>query len=353
MKKSPSVLHFIDSLEPGGAEVIAITLANIFQERGHNVGLLYFNKTKVNLNNRILSGVELRYYERRNKYNPIVPKDLKVYINKFDVIHIHLRYNLKYYTFLNFFYRFNKPVFFHDHFGNINNDKSIDWFEKLFMKKIVYIGVSNILMNWAKRNRMRRKYLLENIVISEHRQKRDNHVNRIITVGNIHKRKNQLFAIKLLKRILQTRNCSLDIYGKIHDPDYYSLLIEYIQRNKLDNNIKFIFNCTEIQKILHKYSIAFHCATSETGPLVLLEYLVQGLPFLTSNTGHVIDTLKPDLNCFIVNDFSIKNWLDAAQLVQKKSQKELSDKMVNIFHQINSPISYYKKCLRIYTENIP
>ena len=103
MKKSPSVLHFIDSLEPGGAEVIAITLANIFQERGHNVGLLYFNKTKVNLNNRILSGVELRYYERRNKYNPIVPKDLKVYINKFDVIHIHLRYNLKYYTFLNFF----------------------------------------------------------------------------------------------------------------------------------------------------------------------------------------------------------------------------------------------------------
>ena len=353
MKKKPSVLHFIDSLEPGGAEQIAITLVNIFQGKGHHVGLLYFNKTKVNLKNKILNGVDLKYFERGIKYNPLIPKELKVYINKFDIIHIHLRYNLKYYSFLNFFHRFNKPVFFHDHFGNINNDESIDWVEKLFMKNTVYICVSNILIKWAERNGFRRVFLLENIVIRENCQKSNNSVNRIIIVGNINKRKNQIFAVRLFKRILQTKNYSLDIYGKIQDPNYYNFLIKYIFKNNLDKNINFIFNCTEIQKILYKYSIALHCASSETGPLVLLEYMAQGLPFLTSNTGQVINSIKPELNYFIIDGFSIKYWLNAMRLVESKHQKGLSDKMINIFNQNYSPDIYYKKCLQIYIENIP
>ena len=56
--------------------------------------------TKVNLNGQIMNGVELLHFERGIKYNPLISKNLKSYINKFDIIHIHLRYNLKYYSFL-------------------------------------------------------------------------------------------------------------------------------------------------------------------------------------------------------------------------------------------------------------
>ena len=98
MTKYPSVLHIIDSLEPAGAEQVAITLANIFQEKCHHVGLLYFNKTEVNLSEQISSGVELLHFERKMKYNPLVSTEIKYYINKFDIMHIHLRYNLKYYS---------------------------------------------------------------------------------------------------------------------------------------------------------------------------------------------------------------------------------------------------------------
>ena len=96
MKKYPSVLHIIDSLEPGGAEKIAIILANLFQEKGHDVGLIYFNRTIINYCSQVLSDVELVRFDRKIKYNPIIPKSIKYIINKYDILHIHLRYNLKY-----------------------------------------------------------------------------------------------------------------------------------------------------------------------------------------------------------------------------------------------------------------
>ena len=49
MKKYPSVLHIIDSLEPGGAERVAVMIANLFSRKGHKVGLMYFINTKINL----------------------------------------------------------------------------------------------------------------------------------------------------------------------------------------------------------------------------------------------------------------------------------------------------------------
>ena len=211
-------------------------------------------------------------------------------------------------------------------------------------QKIIFWAGKNLI--FLKKNPPK-KFIREKILYS------NNNSDRMIIVGNIHERKNQIFAIRLLKRILQHKNVCLDIYGKIRDANYYSILRNYIHKNNLDNNVKFIFNCTQIQKILHKYSIAIHCATSETGPLVLLEYMAQGLPFLTNNTGYVVHYLKPELNYFIVNDFSIEHWLDSIKLVQSKHQKELGGKMINIFYQICSPDIYYKKCLRIYTENIP
>ena len=44
------ILHVIDSLDVGGAERVAITLANVFAEKGHETGML------------ILYLVLIRYY---------------------------------------------------------------------------------------------------------------------------------------------------------------------------------------------------------------------------------------------------------------------------------------------------
>ena len=206
MNKPPSVIHIIDSLAPGGAEKMVVLLVNLFQEKGHDVGLIYFNRTKPNLCSQVLSDVELVHFDRKMKYNPIIPRNIKTIINKYDILHIHLRYNLKYYFFLNFFNRFRKPIFFHDHFGNIENNYSANWLENLLIRKTVYVCVSDGLLDWAIGNGIKKAFILQNIILREENIINNNPTEKLIMVGNIHRRKNQLFALQLLKRMLQKKN---------------------------------------------------------------------------------------------------------------------------------------------------
>ena len=353
MKKYPSVLHIIDSLEPGGAEKIAIILANLFQEKGHDVGLIYFNRTIINYCSQVLSDVELVRFDRKIKYNPIIPKSIKYIINKYDILHIHLRYNLKYYFFLNLFNRFNKPIYFHDHYGNIEKDYSANWFEKLLLRKTVYICVSDTLREWATRNGLKKIFFLQNIIVREKNIDISDSTGQLIMVGNIHKRKNQLFALRLLKRILKIKPMKIDIYGSIQDPDYFNILSDYIERNNLTDNVNFIFNCNNIQKVLQRYSLALHCATSETGPLVLMEYMAHGLPFISNDTGYVVNYLKQELDFLIMDSFSISSWIKTIDRIESKSKKELNRKLINIFEKNCSTDNYYKNCLEIYIKNLP
>ena len=149
------------------------------------------------------------------------------------------------------------------------------------LRKTVYICVSDTLREWATRNGLKKIFFLQNIIVREENIDISDSTDQLIMVGNIHKRKNQLFALRLLKRILKIKPMKFDIYGSIQDPDYFNSLSDYIERNNLTNNVNFIFNCNNIQKVLQRYSLALHCSTSETGPLVLMEYseesvLVQG-----------------------------------------------------------------------------
>ena len=65
-----------------------------------------------------------------------------------------------------------------------------------------------------------------------------------------------------------------------------------ISSKNLDNNISIIQNCYNIEDRLTHYQLALHSSKLEAGPLVLLEYLSQGVPFLSFKTGEVVDKIK-------------------------------------------------------------
>ena len=321
MENKPSVVHFIDSLEPGGAERVAINLSNLFFNYGHRVGLIFFENTTNSLLDQLNDNIELIYFQRRFKFNPLLQKNLIKKINEYDIIHIHMRYNLKYFFFLNLFNRFNTSIIFHDHYGNIDNNNTIGFIDKILIKRVPYIGVSDKLVTWAKNNGANKAYLLKNIIIKEKSfsKKRSPGSNRLIIVGNINEVKNQIFGLRIFKELIKVESYNLDIYGSIQDYDYYLLLKEYIKHNQLNNHVNFIFDCNNIQSVLHKYNYALHCSTSETGPLVLLEYMAHGLPFLTGNTGQVINFLKPKLDFLIINKFVVNDWIKGFKYLKERA----------------------------------
>ena len=354
MKYKPSVVHFIDSLEPGGAERVAVNLSNLFFNYGHKVGLIFFENTTNSILNQLNDKIELIYFQRKSKFNPIIPKSLIKKINEYDVIHIHMRYNLKYYFFLKLFYRFNTSIIFHDHYGNIENNNKIGFIEKILLRRIPYIGVSDKLVKWAKNNGANKTYLLKNIIIKEKifGKKRCLNSNKLIIVGNINEVKNQFFALQIFKELINIGSYNLDIYGSIQDYDYYVLLKDYIEHNQLNNYVNFIFDCNNIQNVLHKYAYALHCSTSETGPLVLLEYMAHGLPFLTGNTGQVINFLKPTLGFLIIDNFVIDDWIQGFKYLKNKSTSDIVKKLDYLFNKNFSEKDYYSNCLKIYKKNL-
>ena len=79
--------------------------------------------------------------------------------------------------------------------------------------------------------------------------------------------------------------------------------------------------------------MALHCSTSETGPLVLMEYMAHGLPFISNDTGYVVNYLKHELDFLIMDSFSISSWIKTIDRIQSKSKKELNRKLKNIFEK--------------------
>ncbi len=351
MNYNSNILHIIDTLNTGGAERVCIDQVNLLASKKIIVGLLVVSKTgplveqlspSVNFFNLKRSGrFKLKYWFRLRKI-----------ISEYDVIHIHMRHTLLYIFLIKLCLRLKVKVVFQDHYGKIKDDKSFSLLLKWAILKVDrYIGVSDELCQWAvkviKLNE-NKVDLLPNIVIKREVDQGftiDDKL-RLVCVCNIHRIKNIEYVIKLVDELIRkTRSkCSVTIYGNVHDEAYYEYLLSEIGRLGLESNITFVHNCTDIQKELYKYDLALHAAKSETGPLVLLEYVAQGVPFLTYNTGEVIKQVSRYYPDFCMDSFETTAWIDKIFQILPFNRKQLS----STFIELSDENAYTSDLINIY-----
>jgi glycosyltransferase involved in cell wall biosynthesis len=97
--------------------------------------------------------------------------------------------------------------------------------------------------------------------------------------------------------------------------------------------------------------MAIHTSLSETGPLVLLEYMANGLPFVTSNTGEVVDQIRDELPDLIVSTFNEEDWIEKIIALENEIQingQFINRKLKELFNKKFSPEKYIEQCLKIY-----
>ena len=351
------ILHFIDTLDIGGAERVAITLANIFASEGHEVGMLILLPGENPLLPLINNNVKIYLLNRKNKLKLAYTKQISSISKDYDIIHVHMRHNLRYFWYSSIFSSigFNK-IFFHDHFGNININQSIDFITKKIISRSIYVGVSKELCEWATSHcEIKNPYLLENFIQKENivKKQRNKEGIQLLLVSNIHPRKNIEFAIEIIYELLQEGGYTLDIIGQITDNKYYSHLKNIIRTYGLDNIINFNEHCNNIQKILYKYDLALHTSKSEAGPLVLIEYLAQSLPFVAYSTGEVVQKIREKLPILIVDNFDIQHWIKQIHQLLNSNRTLIIKKMRTIYSDNYSTDIYYNRCLKIYQNNLP
>lgn len=354
LEKPLKILQVIDRLDAGGAERVMVDLSNLLDSYGNQVttlALLEHGELGQYLNPTIKQ-VDLN---RLDKFARKYMKRVRKLAENHDVLHVHMRHNLKYVWLVKKLYRFSAPIIFHDHYGKINIDQKASFMLKRALKDCYYIGVSNQLSDWAKsvvRLPAIKVFCLSNIIRKkelEDLQKKSGKKIKLVMVSNIRKEKNIEFGISVVTELIKNHKVSMTIYGTVVDKEYYKALKLKIEKNKIKDLVNFVHDCSDIQPELLKFDVAIHTALSETGPLVLIEYLAQGLPFVTYNTGEVVKQIGRDAPELIADNFDVSDWTE--KIVMLKKNKE-SQHLTSIYNNYYSEENYYHKCLEIYQKSL-
>lgn len=330
------ILHVIDQLNAGGAERVCIDLANISYQSGLSIGILVLlNESK--LDSAVEEGVSLYYLRRESKLNIKKYYEVAAICKNYDIIHIHMRHVYRYMAVVKLIANIKAKLILHDHFGDIHTQRQVPFLFNSLFKPRYYIGVSKELTNWAVQYLKmdeQKVFLLANIV-RQVKVKSNLSVTRdIVVVSNIRRTKNIGFAIQIAAAL----NLEMDIIGQLADQSYYEELNEIIQVNKVKENIRFIHNCYDVQARLGNYRIALHTASSETGPLVLMEYLAQGTNFLAYRTGEVAEALGHILPDFFMDTFDFELWKE--RILQRMENPVDKATLLAIFQQNFSAKKY-------------
>ena len=350
-----SIVQVTDQLNVGGAEQIVVMLANLLQAHGHMLAVVT-TVAPGPLSGKLHPTVQQINLQRRWKWNPITMYRLIRVLKQFDVVHVHSSYNLRYVYLASCLFFLRKPIFYHEHFGDIDINTAVAWHQKWIYPNVIFIAVSRQLAEWAiNKIKLSPKnvFLLPN-TIARQKIKQANTLAQpyqLVLVSNIRRTKNIEFAIELVKAL----NCFTDAYyltiiGQVRDEEYYREIQQLVNDYSLTEHVDFNHDCNNIQPLLNNYHLALHTAKSETGPLVLIEYLAQGIPFITYNTGEVVQQIQPCLPAFIMQDFNLKQWLQAIKVAIELPREQVVSQLVELYQKYFSLEAYYNQCMTIYKE---
>lgn len=123
---------------------------------------------------------------------------------------------------------------------------------------------------------------------------------RIVNVGSLVTKKNQLLLLKVVKKLIQEKvDVSLVLVG---DGVERKNLEDYAIKNQIERHVKFIGNTENVSGYLETANVYVHSAIYEPFGLVLLEAMASGLPVISLDGGGNSDILKNRENGFLIQE---------------------------------------------------
>jgi glycosyltransferase involved in cell wall biosynthesis len=135
-----------DQLNAGGAEKVLVYIANLLYKNSIDVSVVLL-LGEAALDKQLHPNIPIHYLHRTSRFSFKAFRKLKEIVQNVDIVHVHSRYNLRYYMTAKFLVGISKPkIFFHEHVPSY----AIDKFTKfLFSKVHAYVAVQDDMRKWA------------------------------------------------------------------------------------------------------------------------------------------------------------------------------------------------------------
>jgi glycosyltransferase involved in cell wall biosynthesis len=295
-----AVMHVVDALRIGGAERVAINLANLVPQ-DHYDAYLCTTRDEGPLAHLVAPHVKRLSLRRRSTLDlsAVLAMVKFVRANQIRILHAHAS-ALYFARLVSLFPPFPK-VIWHDHYGRYAfNDRPV-WLYKLATRNVGgIVAVNRPLEEWSRRALgvpSERVWYIPNLVQLEGTGALDAPIpgtpgQRIVCVANIRPQKdhfNLLEAMRLL--IADVPGAHLLLVGDYADKEYCDTVLRRISALGLSKHVTYLGARHDIPAILRACDIGVLGSRSEGLPLALLEYGMAGLPAVATNVGQCPEVL--------------------------------------------------------------
>lgn len=329
------ILQVINSLDYGGAEKLVVEMAILLKKTNFDVEVLLIHRSKSDYEKRLQeNGVVVNSLDVGNYYNPVVVYKLFKYINRYDLIHVHL-FPLQYWVVIAKMLSFSSTPLVTTEHSTFNRRRSIRGFRLLdriiyrAYKKIISISkeTQEDLCQYLKRQDACFAVINNGIDVCAYQQAEgyskeellhvDNSIKIITMVGLFRQAKDQDTLIRAISRL--DAKVHLVLVG---DGERKNALVNLVKDLKLEGRVHFWGRRNDVPQIMKMSDIVVQSSHWEGFGLAAVEGMAAGKPVVASDVPGLSDVVR-GAGCLF------------------KPQQE--DQLANILFRLLSDNVYYKQ----------
>lgn len=350
------VVQLIDSLEPGGAERMAVNLANVLAEKIEFSGLIA-TRNEGDLKFSIKPTVKYEFLKKKRKIDFHSVFSLRKFIKANSVSYIHAHSSS---FFLATLVKITYPkikIIWHDHYGNSEFLKKRP-FKILKVSSLLFFGVISVnekLKKWCEEKLWCNKVIfLPNFPELSHEIQQVTVLQgeigkRIICLSNLRPQKNHFLVLSVAKLLKKSHpEWTFHLVGKDFKDAYSASLIKEIATEDLEENVYLYGSCNDVAAILKQSTIGLITSLSEGLPVALLEYGNFRIPVVSSSVGDIINVIKHPINGILIPNFEVTNFHDAiVNLIDNNElRKKLGENLKNEIEKNYTPDAVSEKYIK-------
>lgn len=312
MMRKIRVLIVTDSLQVGGAEQVAVDVANSLDRDVYEVAFCATREDGL-LRAGLADDVDVNVLGRRATWD--IPKlyEFGRFARRrgFDIIHSHGRGSMRFVSLARMIGLISARHVFHDHFGRLHLDRGAGPSLRFPLRSGVdaYIGVESRLCRWAvdtvglppdRVHLVRSGVRLErftSVVPTDLRRTFNLGPCELVLVmiANFRPQKDHPTLIRALAELPRPQQDRLRIVicgSTTADPEYYAGCLAMLHRLGIADIVIPVGVRDDTPSLLAGADAGVFSSKNESGPLVLLEYMASGLPFVATETGEIAHAVR-------------------------------------------------------------
>ncbi|MCH9659953.1 MAG: glycosyltransferase [Bacteroidetes bacterium] len=347
------VLQLIDALDAGGAERIAVNLANEFPRAGIQ-SFLCSTRAEGILKNQLNEDVTYLFLGKKSTVDIVALFRLKSFIKKHNINVIHAHSTSFFFASLFKFIYPRIQLVWHTHLGaratNDQKGNAAIVFCSRFFDGVV--AVNQDLKEWCDKQLKTRRitYIPNGVPLDRFISPSEATNKNIVCVANLKPPKNHQNLIEAFSKVVAKHpDITLHLVGQLFQDNYERDVREKIQSLGLDDKVIISGQQKNVSEYLEKAGIGVLSSDNEGLPMALLEYGASGLAVVSTAVGQCAKVVGEDglivptrnasrlaeaLLLYIENDE--KRRMDAVAF-----QKRIKDQFT-VTDMVTSLIEFYK-----------